>query len=198
MKIKTTSVLKETKYLNLNLTDYEHNEKSGAWVWVERPGNRKAVGIVAVIRDVFNKSSIHLRPINLLPNDKLIVIKEYRIALKGYEWGVPAGLIDSDENIIDAANRELIEETGCEITKVLNTTPFIFNSPGMTNESIAYVFCEAKQVCEQKLESSEEIEVHFMNRREVRQILENAKQNKIMLGAKAWFIFTEFTKTTNF
>jgi ADP-ribose pyrophosphatase len=43
---------------------------------------------------------------------ELILIRQYRAALDSYVIELPAGLVDWDEEIIEAGRRELIEETG--------------------------------------------------------------------------------------
>lgn len=59
-----------------------------------RPSNREAVMIVPII------------------GDDLLLIHEYAVGIESYELGFPKGLIDPGESILEAANRELMEEVG--------------------------------------------------------------------------------------
>ncbi|XME03432.1 NUDIX hydrolase [Lachnospiraceae bacterium C1.1] len=80
---------------------------------------------------------------------RLLLAKEFRYPTGHFILGVPAGLIDrtDEENdaetaILNAAKREIQEETGIkigekDIVKVVN--PLVFSSPGMTDESNALV-----------------------------------------------------------
>jgi len=51
-------------------------------------------------------------------NDKIIFIKEYAAAIDDYCLSFPKGKIDSGENIIESANRELQEEIGYKSEKL--------------------------------------------------------------------------------
>ncbi len=64
-----------------------------------RPSGREAVLIVPVI------------------DKDLILIREYAVGIEAYELGFPKGLIDKDENVLHAANRELMEEAGYGATR---------------------------------------------------------------------------------
>ncbi|MCR5778747.1 MAG: NUDIX hydrolase [Lachnospiraceae bacterium] len=80
---------------------------------------------------------------------KLLLAKEFRYPTGHFILGVPAGLIDREDvdgdaesAIINAAKREIREETGINIgekdtIKIVN--PLVFSSPGMTDESNALV-----------------------------------------------------------
>ncbi|AKA38874.1 ADP compounds hydrolase NudE [Yersinia ruckeri] len=59
-----------------------------------RPSHREAVMIVPVI------------------GDNLLLIREYAVGIESYELGFPKGLIDPGEDMLEAANRELMEEVG--------------------------------------------------------------------------------------
>ena len=79
---------------------------------------------------------------------KLLLNWEYRYPAGQYLLSLPAGLIDegdkgSDAAILKTAIRELKEETGIEISardevKIIN--PFVFSTPGMTDEGNALVY----------------------------------------------------------
>lgn len=59
-----------------------------------RPSNREAVMIVPII------------------GNDLLLIREYAVGIEEYELGFPKGLIDPGEDVLEAANRELMEEVG--------------------------------------------------------------------------------------
>lgn len=52
-------------------------------------------------------------------DDKILLVKQYRISVDKIIYEVPAGMIEHDENPKDAALRELEEETGYR-AKTLN------------------------------------------------------------------------------
>ena len=54
----------------------------------------------------------------LLTDEKALMIKEYCVGTERYELLFPKGLIDNNESIVDAANRELMEEVGYAARKL--------------------------------------------------------------------------------
>ncbi|SQI34788.1 ADP compounds hydrolase nudE [Leminorella richardii] len=42
----------------------------------------------------------------------ILLIREYAVAIEDYELGFPKGLVEPEEDVIAAANRELMEEVG--------------------------------------------------------------------------------------
>ncbi|MBS1854024.1 MAG: NUDIX hydrolase [Acidobacteria bacterium] len=56
--------------------------------------------------------------IALTPEEKVLVVKQYRPALERYTLELPSGLVDPGETPAQAAKRELLEETGYEAGEV--------------------------------------------------------------------------------
>lgn len=80
-----------------------------------RPSDREAVMIVPII------------------DDELLLIQEYAVGIESYELGFPKGLIDPGEGVLEAANRELMEEVGYgarhfDVLAKLTMAPSYFSS----------------------------------------------------------------------
>jgi ADP-ribose pyrophosphatase len=106
--------------------------REGHWEYAQRPHSSEAVIIVAVT-----------------PEDRLILVEQYRIPVHAYVIEFPAGIIGDDplrrdEPIDEAARRELLEETGYSagrITRLFSGTC----SAGLTDEYAT--FCLAADLC---------------------------------------------------
>ena len=95
---------------------------------------------------------------------KLVVIKEFRVPLGDYEFGFPAGLYGHDESAEEVARRELREETGLKLTKVLYVGPAAVSSAGLSDEAVVYVVCECTgQVSNDGNEAAEDIMVELLD-----------------------------------
>lgn len=71
----------------------------------------------------------------------LLMIKEFRYPLNDYVWAFPAGLIDPGEDACTAAVRELMEETGVKVEKIISVFPGGYSSEGMSDEKLGTVVC---------------------------------------------------------
>lgn len=79
--------------------------------------------------------------------DRLLLSYEYRYPAGRYLLSPPAGLVDPEdgsgpEALLAAAKREIFEETGIrvkETDRISVVNPLLFSSPGMTDESNAFV-----------------------------------------------------------
>lgn len=94
-------------------------------------------------------------------NGNVVTLKEYRYPIKAWQIEFPGGLIDSGELPIEAAERELLEETGYFAEKLIDLGAF-YPSFGSTNEKI-YLFaaicgeCTSKCLDEAEVLNVEEI-----------------------------------------
>ena len=174
MEVIKTNQIAKTKFLNLNMTSYVDTKGVvNQWVWVERPNSVNAVVIAALV------------------DDKLVVIKEYRVPIEDYEWGIPAGLIDMGEKPEDSVTRELKEETGLDFVSWRRPlSPLIYSAAGLTSEGVYMAFVNATgSLSDKGTEDSEDIETFLVDRTQAREIL-NDHSKKI--GAKAYFVLERF------
>jgi ADP-ribose pyrophosphatase len=166
----------KTPYLSVTKTSYlDTQEKPREWYWVSRSKLMTAVVIAAAV-EFCNKPH-------------LLVTQEYRIPIKDYEWGFPAGLMFSGDSVLSCAKRGLLEETGYQIDSVIDSSPTLFSSAGLTNESCYLVRCTATKHQNQNMSDNKEIIVHIMSPIEVRTILEDRTN---FISARAYPIMYEF------
>ena len=93
-----------------------------------------------------------------ITNDKkIILIKQYRKAVRQFIYELPAGLVDPGEEPSETANRELQEEIGYKA----NDLKFLFSgypSPGFTNEETSFFLGRDLEKSELELDYNEYLE----------------------------------------
>ena len=100
--------------------------------------------------------------IPFLDDKRIVLLKQYRHALKKYIWEIPAGTLDPQEEIISCAKRELIEETGYSAGqwhRLGEITPV----PGYSNERIHIFLATELQPADQNLDEDEVIQVQAVD-----------------------------------
>jgi ADP-ribose pyrophosphatase len=113
--------------------------------------------------------------IPMLNESRVLLLKQYRHALKEYIWEIPAGTLDPQESVINCAKRELIEETGYSADqwqKLAEITPV----PGYSDERIHIFLATDLKPAEQDLDKDEIINVHEV---EFEEALEMIKRGEI-------------------
>ena len=94
-------------------------------------------------------------------DNRLALIRQFRHAAGGWIWEFPGGNLESFESPMEAAMRELHEETGCRATtwKSLGST---LSTPGFCSERL-HIFLATDLTVEQPDRQPDEfIEVHWM------------------------------------
>jgi len=94
----------------------------------------------------------------MLDNDTVMLIREYAAGVHRYELGLPKGRIELGEALLEAANRELMEEIGYGANKLEHLTSFTL-APGYLGHQTHVVLAQElyQQSCEG--DEPEEIEV---------------------------------------
>ncbi len=88
----------------------------------------------------------------ILDKDTVLLIREYSAGVDRYELGLPKGKIDAGEAILEAANRELKEETGYGARQLHHLTSLTL-APSYLEHSINIVI--AQNLYLEKLEGDE-------------------------------------------
>ncbi len=112
-------------------------------------GRKDAVGIVAVFED-----------------DTTLLVRQYRPAVKIETLEIPAGLLERDESPVEAALRELEEETGYRAEKIEKICEY-FMSPGVSAGRFYLYYAENLVKTQQHLDEDEFVEVDRVSLRDI-------------------------------
>ena len=106
---------------------------------------------------------------------RILLNREYRMAVGDWVYNFPAGLIDPGETPEEAAERELREETGLRLLEIRDKIGESYSAVGFSNEMNVCVV----GVCDGEIQTSdsafEEIEAAWYTREEIRDLLKTAR-----------------------
>jgi ADP-ribose pyrophosphatase len=181
MTVNKPEKLTDFPWLNIFKITWNNQGKSGEWIYTSRK-NMPSVGT-----DMPRTDAVIIVPIHR--NKHLIVIKEFRIPLGDYEYSFPAGLI-GNESVVDCAKRELKEETGLDLTGIIQVSPPLYSSSGLSDESVVMVFCECDgEVSDKQREITEDISVLFLD---IEQIGSLCNNHNVKQSCKLWPVLMLF------
>lgn len=146
--------------------------------------HKKEIGRFTVIQDRVRVNEheqmydyLEIRPgVCILPmkDGKVILQRQYRYPIQGWQWELPGGFVDEGETPQEAAARELKEETGYEAGQLCPLGAF-YPSFGSTNEKIYLFFaeCRAQSGCHR--EPGEVIQMQELPKEEFRKLVQSGE-----------------------
>ncbi len=114
--LKKTHIVHQGSFIDVYEDDVIlPSEKPGKRLYVKHPGGS---GILAIT-----------------PDNKVVLVKQYRYAIHENLLEIPAGKRDHDEDFLSTAKRELMEETGYG-SNAFSLLTMIYPTPGYSDEVI--------------------------------------------------------------
>ncbi|MCQ6266108.1 NUDIX hydrolase [Fictibacillus sp. WQ 8-8] len=111
--------------------------------------------------------------IALTPENKLLLVRQYRKALEKTIVEIPAGKLEKNEDPLECAKRELLEETGYECGSLEYLSSF-YTSPGFADELIHLYFTDSLKECkEQQPDEDEFLDVLEVSIEEAEEFVKN-------------------------
>ncbi len=188
--IKIGSVEKKTDCRHLNLYAINYRDRLGnerTWNIASRKDPPRCVSSSFDLPDAVVIVAQHRQ------QGGLVVIKEFRVPLGGYQYGFPAGLVDAGETIEQACTRELWEETGLSAARLVKTSPPIYSSSGMTDESVVMVYAECTgELSRAGNAASEDIRPFLVTPEEAGRLCRNPDH---AMDVKTWLVLERFAAT---
>src|SRR2546426_6472605 len=129
-------------------------------------------GVRAVREMITHPGSVVVLPV--LPDGRIVLIRQYRYAAKQFLWELVAGRIDAGENPHKAAARELIEETGYRAKRFRIFLEF-FPTPGFLEEKMFLLLAEGLTPGKAQPEEDEKIIPRAYNHRQLEEMIRKGK-----------------------
>jgi len=104
----------------------------------------------------------------LTPDDRVVLVRQYKHGIAEIVTELPAGGVDPDETAADCAVRELAEETGYAGTPPVLVRSFITDPTNSNSRFHLFIVRDAVPVRAAEPDLTEEIEVILAGRAEVR------------------------------
>lgn len=107
--------------------------------------------------------------------ERILINKEYRLAVGDWVYNFPAGLIDEGETPQESAKRELFEETGLELYEIDDFMGPSYSAVGFSNEINICIVGKARGQFAKSTSTVEEIEPGWYTRQEIKELLKTEK-----------------------
>ena len=123
---------------------------------------------------------------------RFVMIDQYRHGLGETSYEIPAGVAEpSDETMLAAAQRELLEETGYGGGQWRLLTTLCANPATQNNLTHCFLATDVERLGAQRPDPTEDIRVHLLSRDEVLELLRTDRIRQALMAAPLWRWFAE-------
>ena len=118
---------------------------------------------------------------------RILLVRQYRLPARDFLWELPAGRVDEGETVLQAAKRELREETGLRARRLTKLLSF-YVSPGFLEEKMTIFAAEGLSQGESEWMEDERIEMKWVAAAELDRMIASGKiiDAKTIAGFLAW------------
>jgi ADP-ribose pyrophosphatase len=118
---------------------------------------------------------------------RVLLVRQYRLPARADLWELPAGRLDPGEKPLQAAKRELEEETGYRARRWKKLISF-YPSPGYVSEKMTIFLASELSAGEAKPMDDERIRCRWFSARQVEQMIRTNRiqDGKTIIGYFVW------------
>ena len=125
---------------------------------------------------------------------RILLVRQFRLPAKQDLWELPAGRLDPGEGPLEAAKRELREETGYQAKQWVELASF-WPSPGFVDEKMNLFLALDLTAGEQAQMPDERIEMRWFGEEELGGLIRNGEihDGKTLIGYYRWLDYKRST-----
>lgn len=105
-------------------------------------------------------------------DDKLLLLREFRMGVNRFIYNLCAGMINEGESIEECIQRELYEETGLSVKRIRTILPPSYAAVAFSDVKTQIAFVDAEGSFEDHTSENEQIAAGFYTKEEVRELME--------------------------
>lgn len=171
--LKSEHILHTGPWLNVrqDLVELPNGAQIPTWFVLEFPD---WINVIAITKD-----------------GQMVMEDQYRHGLGETHYELVAGVIDPGETPLEAAKRELSEETGYEGGEWQLFMTLSPNPTNHNNRSYTFLATGVEKAREQHQERTEDIHIHILEQTEVRQLLGQGEIVQALHAAPLWKYFAQ-------
>lgn len=119
--------------------------------------------------------------------NRVLLVRQFRLPAKQELWELPAGRLDPGESPLEAAKRELREETGYQAKDWIELASF-WPSPGYVDEKMSLFLASNLTPGPQEQMEDERIEMRWFDENELTNLIRagEIRDGKTLIGFYAW------------
>ncbi|MEZ0450943.1 NUDIX hydrolase [Sphingobacterium thalpophilum] len=129
--------------------------------------------------------------VGITEQNELLVIKQYRHGAGMLSLEIPAGTMEPGENPVDAAIREMLEETGYAFDHIEEIATLYANPATSGNVTYTYLMTGGRKVQEQALDDHEEIDVYLVPLPEAKKMLLDNRFSQALHSSALFYAFNK-------
>lgn len=119
-----------------------------------------------------NSSGISIAAVN---ENRLLLLKEFRMGVNKTVYNLCAGMLEENETPEACIARELYEETGLRVKRIIDILPASYAAVAISDTKTNIAFVEVEGEFEDHTSENEWIEAGFYGRDEVEELLKTAE-----------------------
>lgn len=120
---------------------------------------------------------------------KYVMVEQYRHGLQEIFTELVAGIAEPGEQPIEAARRELLEETGYGNGEWRLNMVICANPGSQNNLTYSFIADGVEKIAEQHLDTTEDVEVKLLDESEVIDLISSDKMKQALMAAPLWKYF---------
>ena len=163
------------KFLNLKKVGNGHYLKHYELTYLNKAGREKHYEMVSHKElNGFSEIGSKISGISIVATcgEKLLLLREFRMAVGRSIYNLCAGMLEEGESIEDCIRRELYEETGLQLKKIHKILPAAFAAVSLSDIKNQVAFVEVEGEFSDHSSDNEEIQAALYTKEEVAALLE--------------------------